>query len=157
MNTEKQVTTLRVKRNKELVIKQLRKIPVVTIACNQVSISRATYYRWLQEDDNFKKAIEEAMIEGESFINDLSESQVISLIKEKNWSAIRFWLTNHHPKYANKLEVITNIKQEELNEEQEATVRNALKLAFPVLPQKQNDKPDNKQPDTKPAESSPTS
>ena len=159
MSTEQPVTTLRIKRNKELLIKQLKKIPVVTIACNQISVSRATYYRWCEQDDDFKKAIDEAMTEGENFINDLSESQVISLIKEKNWPAISFWLKHHHPKYAPKIEVITNIKQEELNEEQEATVRKALELAFPVLPKQENEQSKDKQPhsdnesDTKPTES----
>ncbi len=148
---------LRRDKQKKLVLERLRKTPIVQIACSQSGISRATYYCWITKDKRFQKNTNKAIRAGELFINDLSESQIITLIKEKKWSAIRFWLTNHHPKYTNKLEVTTNIKQEELNEEQETTVRNALKLAFPVLPQKQNDKSDDKQPDTKPAESSPTS
>ncbi|NQV00837.1 MAG: hypothetical protein HQ537_01830, partial [Parcubacteria group bacterium] len=128
-NNKEQLNAIRLRQSKQkkAIIEQLKKIPVINVACARAVVGRASFYRWLQEDDGFKKAVEEAMAEGESFINDMSESQIITLIKEKNWSAIRFWLTNHHPKYANKLEVITNIKQEELNEEQEATVRNALK------------------------------
>jgi hypothetical protein len=75
----------------------------------------------------------------------MSESQVISLIKDKNWPAISFWLRHHHPKYANKIEVEANIKNidEELNPEQEALVRKALEL-ISCSEQESSDKKDEK-------------
>ncbi len=117
-------------KEKELVLKQLKKTPIIQVACNQAGVSRPSYYRWRNEDNEFKKATEEAMKEGESFINDMSESQVLSLIKDKNWQAVQFWLKFHHPTYANKIEVNANIKQsdEKLTPEQEKIVRKALKL-----------------------------
>ena len=36
--------------------------------------------------------MEEALPEGEAVINDISETQLLTLIKEKNWPAIAFWL-----------------------------------------------------------------
>jgi len=67
------------------------------------------------------------MNEGEEMINDLSESQLITLIKEKNFSAVQLWLRQHHPKYGNKLEVRTKIETEDpMTPEQEALVREAL-------------------------------
>ena len=117
-------------KQKQLLLEQLRKTPIVEIACEKAGISRATYYRWRKENSDFTKTADEAIIDGESFINDMSESQVISLIKEKNWPAISFWLKHHHPKYANKIEVEANIKQldEKLTPEQEAIVRKALEF-----------------------------
>jgi hypothetical protein len=136
-------------KQKQLLLEQLRKTPIVEIACEKAGISRATYYRWRKESPKFFKAADEAIIDGESFINDMSESQIISLIKEKNWPAISFWLRHHHPKYANKIEVEANIKQltEKLTPEQEEVVREALRLAAlsdsDVSNQNENE-PDNK-------------
>ena len=117
-------------RKKEAVLKQLQKMPVVEVACQRAGISRATYYRWRKENQGFRKAADEAIIEGELLINDMSEAQIISLIREKNWSAISFWLRHHHPKYANKLEINANINPvEQMTPEQEALFKAANKLA----------------------------
>ena len=61
----------------------------------------------------------------------MSEHQIISLIKDKNWSAISFWLRHHHPKYADKIKIEANINNtdEELTSEQKKIVKRALKLA----------------------------
>ena len=117
-------------KNKQLLLDCLGKTPIIQIACEKAGVSRATYYRWRKENIEFAKTADEAITEGELFINDMSESQVISLIKDKNWPAISFWLRHHHPKYANKIEVEANIKQldEKLTPEQEAIVRKALEF-----------------------------
>jgi len=118
-------------KQKQMLLDQLKKTPIVEIACEKASVSRATYYRWRKENPEFAKMADEAIVDGESFINDMSESQIISLIKEKNWPAISFWLRHHHPKYANKIEVEANIKNidAELSPEQQEIVKEALRLA----------------------------
>ena len=117
-------------RDKELVLEQLKKIPIITVACEKVGVGKSTVYRWRDEDKKFAKDLEEALIEGESLVNDMSESQLISLIKEKNLPAIRFWLNHRHAKFREKVEITAKIeKQEELTPEQEEVVREALKLA----------------------------
>jgi ACT domain-containing protein len=117
-------------RDKELILKQLKKIPIMMVACEKVGIARSTVYRWRDDDKKFAKALEEALIEGESLINDMSESQLLSMIKEKNWSAISFWLRHRNPKFRERVEVTAKFeKQEELNSEQEEIVREALRLA----------------------------
>lgn len=108
---------------------QLRKIPIVLVACEKSGLSRNSVYRWRKEDEEFKKAMEIALKEGEELVNDMSESQLLTMIKEKNWSAISFWLRHHHATYRNRLEVSAVAPQEELNPEQEAMVREALRLA----------------------------
>lgn len=115
-------------RDKDLMLEQLRKIPIVQIACERIGVARATYYRWRSEDKAFKDESDQAMRDGELFVNDLSESQVITLIKDKNWPAISFWLRNHHPKYADKLMVEASISRvdEKLSPEEEKLVQHAL-------------------------------
>lgn len=109
---------------------ELRKIPIIQVACEKVGLSRTSVYRWKDEDEEFKKEMEKAMADGEAFVNDMSESQLLTLIKEKDWSAISFWLRHHHSAYKNKIEVTTKNEFDEiLSPEQEELVRKALGLA----------------------------
>lgn len=115
---------------KQQLIEQLKKIPIVQVACERSRVGRATYYRWRNEDKDFRKAADEAIAEGEALITDMSESQVISLIRSKHWPAISFWLKHHHPTYSNRIELITRTAaEEELTPEQQKIVEQALLLA----------------------------
>lgn len=117
-------------RKKDEFLEHLRKIPIIQVAAEKSDISRNTIYRWRKEDANFRKIMAEALAEGEELINDLSESQLLTLIKEKNWSALSFWLRNHHPKYADRIIVSGNINQDEsLSPEQEKMLSKALALS----------------------------
>lgn len=108
---------------------ELRKIPIVQVACEKTGLSRNSVYRWRNDDAEFRKAMEEAIAEGEELVNDMSEGQLLTLIKEKNWSAISFWLRKRNPKFKDRIEVEVTPKQEQLTPEQEETVREALRLA----------------------------
>ena len=77
-------------------------MPIIQVACEKSSVSRATYYRWLEEDPEFRTAAMEALNEGESFISDKSEAQLLSLIGEKHFGAIKHWLAHRHPAYSVK-------------------------------------------------------
>lgn len=118
-------------KTKEILTEQLKKTPIVQIACEKVGISRATYYRWRKENGKFKIATDDAIIEGEVLITDMSESQLISLIRDKNFAAIQLWLRHHHPRYTNKVEISGHLthSDEELTPEQSALVKAALRLA----------------------------
>lgn len=130
-NKEKTTIEFRQKKRKELLLEQLRKIPIVQIAVERAGVGRTTYYRWREEDKEFAKASDEALLEGEALITDMTESQLISLIKDRNFPSINLWLRVHHPKYAAKVEVTAQINQsgEQLTPEQEAVIREALRLA----------------------------
>lgn len=116
---------------KQQLIEQLRKTPIVQIACEKSGMARATYYRWRKDDLEFSKATDEALFAGSQLVNDIAESQLLSLIKEKNLTSIIFWLKHRHPEYGNKVEVTARIKQEieELTDEQKLVVDEALKLS----------------------------
>lgn len=117
-------------RKKKEFLDHLRKIPIVLVACEKSGLSRNTVYRWRKEDKEFQREMDEALLEGEEMVNDMSESQLLTMIKEKNWSAVSFWLRHRNPKFRDKLEVTTKSElQEELTPEQEAIVREALSLA----------------------------
>ncbi len=118
-------------RTKNLFLEQLRKIPIVQIACEKVDISRNTIYRWRKEEPEFAKTMDEALTDGEAVVNDMSESQLLSKIKNGEWPPIAFWLRKRHPKFKDRLEItgILQGPQEELSPEQEAVVKEALRLA----------------------------
>jgi hypothetical protein len=75
------------------------KFPIVQYACERAGVARATYYRWYKEDEKFKREVDEAMSDGVGFINDLTEGQLIALIKEKKLPAIALWLRHRHPAF----------------------------------------------------------
>jgi hypothetical protein len=109
---------------------ELRKVPIVQVACEKTGVSRNSIYRWKKEDSEFSIKMEEALKEGVAFVNDMSESQLLTMIKEKNWSAISFWLKHRNDNYKNKVEVSGIVNTiNELSPEQEALVKKALGLA----------------------------
>jgi len=128
---EKQRKTVeeRINKDKQKFLEILEKTPVIQAACERTGISRATLYRWKESDKEFAGKVESALSEGNSLINDIAIAQLISAIKEKNFGAIKFWLQNHHPDYANKLHIDAKVEQEiALTPDQEETVRRALEL-----------------------------
>lgn len=109
---------------------ELRKVPIVQVACEKTGLSRNSIYRWKKEDGKFSQKMDEAIKDGVAFVNDMSESQLLTMIKEKNWSAISFWLKHRNDNYKNKVElsgVVNTIN--ELSPEQEKLVKQALNLA----------------------------
>lgn len=116
---------------KDSFLAELRKIPIVQVACERSGVSRNSVYRWRKENTKFSDEMDMALAEGEDLVNDMSESQLLTLIKEKNWSAINFWLRHRNPKYKEKVEVTTKLSVEDdtLTSEQETIVRKALELA----------------------------
>jgi len=119
----------RTKKIEQQLFTELRKIPVVQVACEKTGISRNSVYRWCREDKDFKKTMNKAIDHGVAFVNDMSESQLLTLIKEKSFPAIRFWLQHRHGNYKNKLEISNVQDNEELTGSQQKIVKKALELA----------------------------
>lgn len=119
------------KKNKfqDQFLDELRKVPIVQVACEKTGLSRNSVYRWRKDDKEFLKKMESALSDGVALVNDMSESQLLTLIKEKNYPAISFWLRHRNDNYKNKLEITTKDDDEELTPSQAKIVKQALKLA----------------------------
>lgn len=115
-------------RVKDKFLESLRKVPIVQIGCEKVGVSRNSVYRWRNNDKKFSEDMDLAMAEGEAFINDISEGQLLNMIKEKSWPALAFWLRHRNPKFRDKVEITTKVIDEKLTPEQEEIVRKALEL-----------------------------
>lgn len=138
--------TKRQQKEKELIIENLKKIPIIEISCTKSGVGRATYYRWRKQFPDFAKQADEALDEGVKFINDMAESQLLTAIKEGNISAIFYWLNHRHSAYGNKVEITTNnkLQDEPLTEEQ----KEAMKIALGLIQKKggdQNGRPEDNQ------------
>ena len=91
------------KRIKKTLLEHIRKTPNIELACEKSGIGRASVYRWKEKDHEFAKAIDEALVEGEARMNDISEMQLFTMIKEKKFRALSFYLRHRHPKYLERI------------------------------------------------------
>ena len=74
---------------KESILKALEKsLGVVTVACKSVDVPRSTYYKWLNEDEEFAKEVKDI----ENIALDFGESQLHKQIGDGNTSATIFFL-----------------------------------------------------------------
>ena len=118
------------KRAKELLLEQLKKTPIVQIACDKVGLSRVSFYNWKKKDKEFSKQVDDALLDGRSLVNDLADSQLINAVKDRNITAIVAWIKHNHPSYKTKVEIEGRVNViEELTSEQKELVRKALALA----------------------------
>ncbi|MCA9379874.1 hypothetical protein KC675_01710 [Candidatus Dojkabacteria bacterium] len=115
---------------KNELIEQLRKTPIIEVACKKTGIGRATFYRWRNKDPKFAEETDLAIQEGSQLVNDMAESQLINAIKDGNLTGIIFWLKNHHRQYSPKLEVTTKNVDLPLTEDQKELIRKSLSMAF---------------------------
>ncbi len=115
---------------KPLILEQLRKTPIVQMACEKMGIARATYYRWRKDDEPFARAADQALHEGVLLMNDMAESQLLSAVRDGEMTAIMFWLRCRHSSYGNKLQLNATVEHNDrtLTPEERVTIRRALRL-----------------------------
>jgi len=116
------------KANMDKILEELENVPIIQVACEKSDISRNTFYKWRRTDKQFSKQVEESMRRGTEFVNDMSESQLLQLIKQQRFTAISFWLKHRHPKFKEKVEVKHKIDNGSLTPQQAETVQKALEL-----------------------------
>lgn len=119
------VVANRQKEQRLALIEQLKKMPIVGLACEKVGLHRSTYYRWLKENKRFATEAHQARREGVLLINDLAESQLLSQIKEGNITAMIFWLKHNNPTYETRIAV----RPEAPTEEAELSTQDAKRVA----------------------------
>lgn len=122
---------MKIDKQKQLVIEQLAKTPIIQVVAEKVGIHRSTIYRWKASDPEFSEAIEEAIDKSVSLVNDLAESQLISAIRDKNITAIIYWLKHHHKAYETRVRVTGSLKHsvDKLDDAQNDLVMKALTKA----------------------------
>lgn len=80
-------------------LEEYSKVPIVSVACEKVGISRNTLYKWKNEDSDFKREFEKADDLGVQSFSDLAHSKLaLHLQRGEPW-AIKFWLGNRDKHY----------------------------------------------------------
>ena len=104
------------KRVRDKFLEELRRVPIISVACQNCGVSRNTVYRWRNEDPIFLKSMDTALVEGESSVHDLAESKLVGLINKSNLQAIRFWLTSRNSKYKtpSRMAIRADVIEEEI-------------------------------------------
>lgn len=117
-------------KDKKKLLEQLKKVPIIQVACERAGIPRSTFYRWRKEDLEFLSECETALEQSSAVINDMAESQLINAIKNQNMTAIIFWLKHHHKAYETRIAVKgkLELEQKALTPEQEELIQRALKM-----------------------------
>lgn len=82
-------------KDQQRVLDNLKKIPIIRVACQKSKVSIETYFEWIDKDLKFKQLVEECMKKGVENINDLAESKVISGIQDGDKTMTIFWLKNN--------------------------------------------------------------
>ncbi|MDD5041973.1 MAG: phBC6A51 family helix-turn-helix protein [Candidatus Peribacteraceae bacterium] len=131
MTKHQEVIDARKTREQAALLEQLRKMPIIQVACEKAGVSRATYYRWRKEDDAFTTSADEALQDGVSLVSDMAESQLLTGIRNGNLGAVMYWLKHRNTNYNTKLEVTAKIKtqDEALTPEQRALIEKAIELS----------------------------
>ncbi|MAZ67625.1 hypothetical protein CL652_02550 [bacterium] len=93
----------RQERDKKKFIDKLEESPIIQVVAAKVGVDRSTYYRWRNEDAEFREACEAAREKGIEFVNDMMESILIKNAKADKLTAVIFWLKNHSVQYSDKL------------------------------------------------------
>lgn len=86
-------------RHRQKIIEELRKTPIVEIACKNAGVGRTTFYDWIKRNQRFRAQVEEAMLVSRESVNDLAEARMIGKIKEGSFKETRFWLEHNSPIY----------------------------------------------------------
>jgi len=77
------------KMKKEALLLSLEKnMGVVTVSCKAANLPRRTYYDWINEDDDFRKSVDEL----QNVALDFVESKLINQINDDNTTATIFYL-----------------------------------------------------------------
>jgi len=65
-----------------------------------VGIARSTFYRWCEDDLEFRISAEDAQFRGREKMNDFVESKLLENIGANSMQAIRFWLSHNTTRYS---------------------------------------------------------
>lgn len=84
---------------KEKILEQLRITPIIGMACARISMARATFYRWLEEDPAFARKAREARRAGNRDLNDFAYGKLLTKIETNSLPAIIYYLSRRHPDF----------------------------------------------------------
>lgn len=130
--TSKKIKKKRIARSKteifkEKIVEQLTTSPFIETACRKLNLSRASVYRWMKEDYEFKKNVDEAITISNGAINDLAKGKLVEAIQNNDSGMIKYHLSKRHEEYMRKEDIIVEEKQI-LTPERMAEINRRIKM-----------------------------
>jgi len=87
---------------KNKLLRELEKGGNVYLTCLKTNINRSTYYRWKNEDKEFKSKADRAERQGRKNNCDIAEQALMLNVRDKKMDAIKYLLSHHSPRYKTK-------------------------------------------------------
>lgn len=88
---------------KKQLLRELEKSGNVYRACLKVGIDRSTFYRWKENDEDFRNKAEEAERGARANNCDVAEHALMANVRKGDMGAIRFVLSHNSPIYRNPM------------------------------------------------------
>jgi len=131
---------MKTEKQRKIILAELEKNGLVGYACQKAGVGRETYYRWLKRNDRFAKLAEEASEMGTSLITDIAESNLIVLVKKRDWLGTKYWLSHRHIAFSEKLQYMERLESlridnqkadnSKLGPEERELIKKAIELDF---------------------------
>ncbi|KKQ26942.1 MAG: hypothetical protein US42_C0018G0016 [Candidatus Magasanikbacteria bacterium GW2011_GWC2_37_14] len=128
------VSKAKIKKN---MIKLASDNPIISSLCHKFDISRATFYRWFNEDEVFREEFNKAKDIGITGICDVAESKIVSLVKGSNeyvaLNASKYILEHNSPRYENANPGFMRLKLEEKLRKVENEKKNLIEKTIEAI------------------------
>lgn len=85
--------------DKQKFLDELENLPIVSVVCKRAGISKATIYRWLDDDPAFKKKYDRALKRGRETLVDHAESKLVKMADKEHFGAIKMILEGNSRRY----------------------------------------------------------
>jgi len=87
------------KRTVRALFAELEKTGIASNACSKLGIARSTYYRWYNEDIEFRMGADQAIEAGRANMVDFAESKLVQNVNEGSQRAVEFYLKHNDTRY----------------------------------------------------------
>lgn len=103
-------------KTKQKLLKEISNYGNVYLSCLKVGVDKATYYRWKQQDKEFRKLANKAEKIGRENINDIAEHSLLKNVKDGNQRAIEYTLSHNSKRYKRKREDVVIIHKKDFEQ-----------------------------------------
>ena len=100
---------------KKLILERLTKNFTISSACHTAGIDRKTFYRWIEEDSEFRIQAYDNIQESKKDITDVAYTRLVKHIENGNLTAITYWLNTKDPEINNKAIYVSEDEVQELS------------------------------------------
>jgi hypothetical protein len=87
------------KRTVKALLSELEKTGIASNACSKLTIARSTYYRWYNDDIDFRMDADIAIEAGRANMVDFAESKLVQNMNEGSQRAVEFYLKHNDSRY----------------------------------------------------------